>query len=101
MLTLRKALVSTIGRKYLTAITAAALVLFTITHLAANLNLLRSDPAPFNAYAAMLAGYGNLLYMAELGLLAMVILHVILALWLRFGAKWARPVDYDMSRTKL
>ncbi len=95
-----KLLTSTLGQKFLTAATAFFLVFFSITHLAGNLSLLSRDSTPFNMYAAKLASFGGLLYIAEAGLAATFLLHIVVAVLLRRRASAARPQGYAMTRTK-
>ena len=64
----RKHLASLVVKKLVMAVTGLALLGFLITHLAANLLLLKSEGESFNAYAHKLASYGGLLYAAEIGL---------------------------------
>ncbi len=95
-----KLLTSTLGQKYLTALTAFFLVLFSISHVAANLLLLKTDSEPFNLYTQKLASFGGLLYFAEAGLAVTFLLHMIVAIILRRRAAAARPQGYAVSQTK-
>ena len=68
---------STIGQKVLVGATGLALVGFLITHLVGNLFMYAGDDgASFNAYSAGLHDLGVLLYIAEIGLLAIFLAHV-------------------------
>jgi succinate dehydrogenase / fumarate reductase cytochrome b subunit len=100
MIPLKKAATSTIGQKFLMAFTGLGLVLFVIVHLVENLMLLSPNGTRYNAYAAGLASLGPLLYAAEMGLLALAIIHIILATRLKLLAWSARPVKYDHQRSK-
>jgi succinate dehydrogenase / fumarate reductase cytochrome b subunit len=93
-------LTSTLGQKYLTALTGFFLVLFSITHVSANLTLLSPDSETFNRYTAKLASFGGLLYVAEAGLLITALVHIFVAVTLRRRAATARPTGYSMTRTK-
>ena len=84
---------STLGRKYLMAISGAALVLFVIGHLVGNLQVF-GPPELINAYGAFLHGKPALLWTARLGLLAMVGLHIWSAVSLSNDNRAARPVAY-------
>ena len=90
---------STTGKKYLTGATGLALVGFTITHLLGNLSLLSPEGSTFNAYAKMLHDLGPLLYVAELGLLFFVIVHIVIGVGITLKKKKARPQDYEKYKT--
>jgi succinate dehydrogenase / fumarate reductase cytochrome b subunit len=84
---------STLGKKYIMALTGAAMVLFVTGHMIGNLQLFL-PPEALNRYAHFLQGLGELLWVIRLGLLAMVVLHVWSALSLSLENKAARPVEY-------
>lgn len=97
MVPLKKALTSSLGRKYLMSVSGLAMVGFVITHLLGNLQLY-GDGEAFNAYALALHELGPLLWVAELGLLGILVLHVGMALWLQVhNRKAAGIVRYDKS----
>jgi succinate dehydrogenase / fumarate reductase cytochrome b subunit len=100
MLPITKVLSSSVGKKLVMALTGLALVGFVITHLAGNLSLYKSDGTTFNLYTENLASYGWLLYAAEIGLLAMFVIHIVLAIGLKLNHKAARPVGYKAARSK-
>ena len=66
---------TSLGRKYLMAITGAGLFGFIIAHLLGNL-LVFAGPAALNEYAKKLHDLGPLLWVARLGLLGMAGLHI-------------------------
>ncbi|MFL2942618.1 MAG: succinate dehydrogenase cytochrome b subunit [Limisphaerales bacterium] len=70
---------TSLGRKYIMAITGAGLFGFIIAHLLGNL-LVFAGPAALNEYAKKLHDLGPLLWVARLGLLAMAGLHIWSAL---------------------
>jgi succinate dehydrogenase / fumarate reductase cytochrome b subunit len=70
---------SSIGRKQLVAITGLLLCGFLVTHLSGNFILLMGSDA-FNLYGHKLASLGPLLYVAEVGLVAIFLLHLGLAI---------------------
>ncbi len=80
--------------------TGLALVGFIITHLLGNLLLFKPDPAVFNKYAATLAGFGALLYVAEIALAAFFLFHAFTGIRLALNSRAARPVQYGMHKTK-
>ena len=89
----RQAFSSSVGTKLLIALTGLALVGFLIVHLAGNL-LLFFGPAKFNDYAHALIA-NPLVVPAELGLLAIFILHVVKAISNFFGNRRARTEPYE------
>ena len=67
---------SSIGRKIVVAVTGLALVGFVVVHMIGNL-LVFAGHEVLNAYAKKLADLGPLLWVARLGLLAAVVLHIV------------------------
>lgn len=86
---------STIGRKFVMAVSGVVLVGFVIAHMSGNL-LLFQGPAAINEYAGwlrtLLHGYG--LWILRATLLLAVVLHVASAWSLTRTAHAARPVRY-------
>lgn len=92
---------STIGRKFIMAVSGIFLMLFLIVHLAGNLTLFMPDGgAMFNAYAHKLHSLGPLLYIAEAGLLAIFLFHVISAFQVYAEKRRARPDHYAVAASK-
>jgi succinate dehydrogenase / fumarate reductase cytochrome b subunit len=100
MLTLRKAVDSTVSRKYIMGLSGLGLVGFVIVHLLGNLNLLFPGSTHFNAYAEKLHSFGSLLTIAEFGLLFLVLVHVISATRVTLQNKAARPEKYLVVTSK-
>lgn len=98
MVPFKKALKSQVGRKLLNAAGAIALVGFVIVHLLGNLQLYRGDGAAFNEYAKFLHDLGPLLWAAEVGLIAVFVLHAAtgIGLWLKNRA--ARSNRYRVNQ---
>lgn len=94
-----KLLTSSLGKKYLMAVTGIIWVGFVFGHLAGNLQLFL-DPYYLNAYAHKLQTlpYG-LLWVARLSLLAALSIHVWTAILLVLENKKARPVGYAAEGT--
>ena len=90
---------SSIGKKYIAAISGIFLMLFLIVHLGGNLTMFVSRDL-FNSYAHHLEALGPLLYVAEAGLLAIFLFHVITAISVRVGGKAARPEGYAVTASK-
>ena len=84
---------STIGKKIIMAVTGLVLVAFVIVHMAGNLQQFLG-PERMNAYAAFLKSTGELLWLARLGLLVAVVLHVLMAYQLTRIQRAARPIAY-------
>lgn len=85
---------SSIGRKFLMAVTGVILVGFVIGHLVGNLQIF-AHPDKINGYAQFLHQTGDLLWVARLVLLASVIIHVWAATVLSIENRRARHQDYD------
>lgn len=98
---LQKAFSSSVGSKFLIALTGLFLVIFLIAHLAGNL-LFIAGPAAFNEYSHKLIS-NPLVYVAEIGLLAIFVLHIFKTVAMFAGSKAARPHGYakrKWARTK-
>jgi succinate dehydrogenase / fumarate reductase cytochrome b subunit len=89
---LQKAFSSSIGSKFLIAATGLFLLVFLIAHLAGNL-LFIAGPDAFNEYSHRLIS-NPLVYVAELGLLAIFALHIFKTVGLVAGSYSARPQRY-------
>ncbi len=85
---------TSLGRKYIMAITGAGLFGFIIAHLLGNL-LIFAGPEALNTYAKKLHDMGPLLWVARLGLLGMVGLHIWSAIKLTNENREARAVPYE------
>lgn len=84
---------STLGKKYIMALTGAALFVFLIGHLLGNLQVF-GPPELINAYAHFLKSKPAMVWAARLGLLACVALHIVTAVQLTALNKAARPEGY-------
>jgi succinate dehydrogenase / fumarate reductase cytochrome b subunit len=87
-----KAFSSSIGSKFLIAFTGLSLLIFLVAHLAGNL-LFIAGPDAFNEYSHKLVS-NPLVYVAEIGLLAVFVLHIIKTVGLVSGSYAARPQGY-------
>jgi succinate dehydrogenase / fumarate reductase cytochrome b subunit len=92
-------LASSIGRKQIVAVTGLALILFLIGHLAGNL-ILFLGPEAFNAYAEKLAHLRPGLYVVEIGLLAIFLVHVYMTATLVLDNIKARGAGYRVKQTQ-
>ena len=84
---------SSLGRKYIMAISGAALFLFVVGHLLGNLQIFLGHEA-INRYGAFLQSNKEILWPARLGLLLMVALHIWAAVKLSAENQAARPIGY-------
>jgi len=84
---------SSLGKKYLMALTGAALFVFLIGHLAGNLQVF-GPPELINGYAHFLKSKPAMVWGARLGLLACVVLHIASAVTLAKLNAAARPQAY-------
>ncbi|MEP2776739.1 MAG: succinate dehydrogenase cytochrome b subunit [Luteolibacter sp.] len=91
---------SSIGKKLVVAVTGLAMVLFLAGHLTGNLLIFAGREA-FNEYAEFLhnAGHGALIWIARIGLLVVVTLHVWATILLVRENKTARKQDYECQAT--
>jgi succinate dehydrogenase / fumarate reductase, cytochrome b subunit len=87
---------SSIGRKWIVALTGLAMLGFLIGHLVGNLQIFL-PPEYINKYAAFLKSLGELLWIVRLGLLACVVLHVVFTIKLALENRAARPQKYEKS----
>lgn len=98
MLSIKDALSSTVGRKYLMAASGLLLTGFLASHLAANVLLYLPEGTAFNLYAKGLRSFGPLLTVAELGLLGLFLAHIALALKLHFAGGKQRGRQYAVGQ---
>ncbi len=89
---------STNGKKAVMAVTGAILFLFVIGHLLGNLQVFEG-PARLNAYGKFLKSLGELLWIARIGLLAAVGLHILATVQLWLLNQKARPVAYAKKKS--
>lgn len=90
---------SSIGKKLVVAVTGLAMVLFLAGHLTGNL-LIYAGREAFNEYAEFLhnAGHGALIWVARIGLLVVVVLHVWATVLLTRENKAARKQEYEYKQ---
>jgi succinate dehydrogenase / fumarate reductase cytochrome b subunit len=89
---------TTVGSKYVVALTGLALTAFVLVHMTGNLLIFRGREA-LNSYALFLKERGALLWAARLGLLAVFVLHIWLAVRLTLRNRAARPTRYAYEDT--
>ncbi len=97
----RPAMSSSVVKKLITAITGLALIAFSIQHLLGNLTLFDRSGETFNAYTEKMASFGFLLVIAEIGLAAFFLVHIVNGIRLKINHRSARPSGYKTRiRTK-
>lgn len=93
---------SSIGKKILVALTGLILVVFVLGHMAGNL-LIFAGPDAINEYGHMLhtMGHGGLIWVARLGLLAAVVVHIVATIQLTKQNREAREAKYGKEATRV
>jgi succinate dehydrogenase / fumarate reductase, cytochrome b subunit len=94
---------TTVGSKFVVAVTGAILLAFVIGHMAANLQIFLGPEVgrkALNDYAYFLKSKPALLWTARIGLLAALVVHVVLAVQLRRRNAVARPIRYAYHHTE-
>jgi succinate dehydrogenase / fumarate reductase cytochrome b subunit len=89
---------SSLGSKYLMAVTGIILTTFVLGHLAGNLLIFAPNDA-LNSYAATLKHNPALLWTARIILLVSFVLHIAVGIRLAYSNKEARPVRYFYEDT--
>src|SRR5689334_14885636 len=84
---------SSIGRKFIVALTGIILILFVIGHLLGNLQIYLG-PEWINGYSQHLRDLGPLLWLVRIFLLATVIIHIYVTIRLAIDNRRARPEAY-------
>ena len=87
---------SSIGKKFMMAITGSFLLIFLIIHLVGNVTLF-FGPNAFNAYVSTLDVVKPLIRVIELVLLAAFVIHIFNGLKLWLENKRAKGVEYNVS----
>lgn len=94
---LARAYRSSLGKKYIMAITGLLLFLFVIVHMVGNLQVYIGRDA-VNTYAALLKSKPALLWAARAGLFIIAVLHISSALQLAAENRAARPQPYAKGK---
>src|SRR5258706_11436535 len=88
---------SSLGKKFIMALTGCAMFLFVVGHLAGNLQIFLG-PDAINRYGHFLQSNPELIWPARLGLLLMAGLHIWSAVKLSGENKAARPAGYAVYK---
>ncbi|MDJ0901839.1 MAG: succinate dehydrogenase cytochrome b subunit [Xenococcus sp. MO_188.B8] len=89
---------SSVGKKLLTGITGLGLTLFVGVHMLGNLVLFAS-PDAYNQLAHFINSWGILLFLFEIFLLGIVIIHAWLGIVIRIKSERSRPIKYKMLKS--
>lgn len=84
---------SSVGAKHVMAVTGLLLLLFTIVHMIGHLQMF-GGPEMYNKYAHFLQSLWEVKWPVRAGLLALMIVHIVLAIGLVAKNKAARPIGY-------
>ena len=87
---------SSLGKKYIMAITGLLLFGFVVVHMLGNLQVFMG-PVALNDYAEFLKTRPALLWTARAGLLLIAVLHIVSALQLAQENRAARPIPYSQK----
>ena len=90
---------SSIGKKFVMAVSGLLLSLFLLTHLLGN-SISFMGRAAFIAYAEKLHSVGRLIYIFELALLTLFLLHIITGIILFLENLGARPSRYAVNASE-
>ena len=88
---------SSVGTKLVIGATGFLLFLYLLIHIGGNL-LVFLGPDVFNRYAYVMEDKNPLLPAIEIGLLAVVLIHLYKTLRMFFGNQAARPISYQKKR---
>lgn len=88
---------SSIGKKWIVALTGLVLVGFVVGHMVGNLQIFLGQE-PLNKYAAFLQGLGELLWVIRGVLAACIGLHIVTTVLLTIQNAAARPQKYAVKR---
>ncbi len=88
---------SSLGKKYVMALSGLGLYLFVIIHLLGNLQIF-AGPVKLNAYAHTLKASPLVLWGGRLGLLTLVTLHITVAIQLTLANRRARAQNYSVGK---
>jgi succinate dehydrogenase / fumarate reductase, cytochrome b subunit len=90
---------SSLGKKYIMAISGAGLFFFVVAHMLGNLQIFLG-PESINRYGSFLQSLGELLWVARIVLIVLVLLHIWSAIKLSAENKAARPIGYGEYKPK-
>ena len=91
---------TSIGRKWVVALTGLFLIFFVLVHMAGNLQMFAPSPDAINRYAELLKSNLLLLWGFRLALLGAAALHIWAALSLARENRAAKPLNYAVAGRK-
>ena len=95
---------SSIGKKWVVALTGLVLIGYVVGHLLGNLQIFiganQPGPKQINAYAHFLHSMGPILYVIRAFLLACIGLHICTTIWLARQNRAARPQKYAVNNSR-
>jgi succinate dehydrogenase / fumarate reductase cytochrome b subunit len=87
---------SSIGKKYVVAVTALLLILYVLGHLIGNLQIYMG-PDRINAYAKFLHDLGPILWVVRVILMAAFVTHIVATIQLAQENRLAKPQKYAVA----
>lgn len=90
---------SSLGKKFIMAVTGLMMVLFVIAHMFGNFTIFGGADG-INAYAAHLRAIPPLLWIFRAVMLAAFVVHIWMGISLYLENKAARPVEYAMKKNQ-
>jgi len=87
---------SSLGKKFLMALTGVALVMFVVVHMVGNLQFFLGREV-LNHYAHVLKSNPEILWPSRIGLLSCVIIHITMAIWLTIENRTKRLTGYAVQ----
>lgn len=100
MLTLKNAFTSSVGKKFIMGLSGLLLTGFLIEHLIGNLALYSSDGTAYNSFVLFLHDFGKFLYVAEIALAGIFLIHIFAAINVTSGNRIAKTRSPYMSKPK-
>jgi len=91
---------TSIGRKWVVALTGLFLIFFVIVHMAGNLQMFAPTPDTINRYAELLKSNALVLWGFRAALLVATVLHIWGALSLARENRAAKPMNYAVTGRK-
>lgn len=88
---------SSIGKKWIVAVTGLMMLGFVVGHLAGNLQIFIGWES-INRYGKFLKGIGELLWIVRAVLIVAVVLHIVTTIQLSIANRAARPIGYKKKR---
>ena len=91
---LSKVVWSSVGKKFIMALSGLAMVIFLVEHVIGNLLLYSTDSVPYNQYGDFLVSLGTVLIVVEYVFIAILLFHAYSGISIALGKKKARPENY-------